>query len=210
MDWTLIYDEDLALTDASEVAISDELESAYLLYSASANLTSTRIGTFLHWEAMGVPGDAVMARYPAMKGKNLLAIAGGLEPLYRLSFVPAPTRSAILSFTLRIWRPTMPLFTRSTGGSSALPVSTTAAATAVPAATSTTTILAANEDRKGASICNASTATLYLELGSTVSATDFAVALGAGDYFEVPYNYTGAIAGLWTAANGNAMVREFT
>jgi hypothetical protein len=210
MDWTLIYDEDLALTDASEVAIADELESAYLLYSASANLASTRIGTFLHWEAMGVTGDAVMARYPAMKGKNLLAIADGLESAYRLSFVPGPTRSALLSFSLKIWRPTMPLFSRSSGGSSVVPVSTAAAATAVAAATETSTILAANGNRKGASILNDSTATLYLEMGSTVSSSDYAISLLSGDYYEVPYGYTGIITGVWTAANGNAMVREFT
>lgn len=210
MDWTLIYDEDLALTDTSEVEIADELESAYLLYSASANLASTRIGTFLHWEAMGVPGDAVMARYPAMKGKNLLTIANGLESAYRLSFVPGPTRSAELSFSLKIWRPTMPLFSRSSGGSSVVPVSTAAAATAVTAATETTTLLAANENRKGASVWNDSSATLYLEMGSTVSSSDYAVAMGAGDYFEVPYGYTGMITGVWTTATGRAMVREFT
>jgi hypothetical protein len=208
MDWTLIYDEDLALTDTSEVVISTELESACLLYRASANLAPARVGAFLHWESMGIPGDAVIARYPVMKGKNLLTIANGLEPAYKLSFVPAPTRSLLLSFSLKIWKPTMPLFRSS--GSITPQTSSTAAATAVSASTTAGTVLAANSDRKGATIWNASTATLYLEMGSTVSSSDYAVALAAGDYFEVPYGYTGLVSGVWTAANGNAMVREYT
>lgn len=206
--WTLLYGDEVALGGNSELNIPILFDSPQLAYLAAANLSAAQIGTFVHWEFMGALGWSAIARYPAYKGLNILAITDGFNEQYRLSFLPAYSRSALISFSFKLWEPAMPLFTRS-GGSAAAP-STAAAATAVTAATDTTTILAANTNRKGASIWNASTATLYLELGSTVSASDFAVAMGAGDYFEVPYNYTGVIVGLWTAANGTAMVREYT
>jgi hypothetical protein len=51
---------------------------------------------------------------------------------------------------------------------------------------------------------------LYLELGATAGASAFTARLGAGGYYEVPFTYTGAISGIWDAANGSALVREFT
>lgn len=91
-----------------------------------------------------------------------------------------------------------------------MPTASAAAATAVPAATSSTSLLAANSSRKGATIWNNSTAVLYVELGSTASATAYTAKLESGGYYEVPYSYTGAISGIWSAANGNALVRELT
>ncbi|MBL1177831.1 MAG: hypothetical protein FWK01_22510 [Pantanalinema sp. GBBB05] len=86
----------------------------------------------------------------------------------------------------------------------------TATPTSVTAATTNTQLLALNTNRKGATVWNNSTAQLYLELGGTASATVYTAKLEAGGYYEVPFGYTGAIAGLWTAANGNALVRELT
>lgn len=210
MSFQLLWGDDVALDNNSELSIPLLLDAPELFYSGAANLSSVQIGTWLHWEFIDGLGWTTIARYPAYRGKNLLTIATGFHEQYKLSFLPAYSRSTPIAFSFKLWRPVnMPLFARSSGGSS-LPVSTAAAATAVSAATSTTTILAANSARDGASIWNASTATLYLEMGDTVSSTDFAVALGSGDYFEVPYNYTGIITGVWTAVNGNAMVREYT
>lgn len=90
------------------------------------------------------------------------------------------------------------------------PTSNTAVPTNVTAAATSNTIMAANSNRKGGTIWNNSTARLYLELGASASLTVFTAILEAGGYYEVPFNYTGTISGIWTAANGNALVRELT
>lgn len=75
------------------------------------------------------------------------------------------------------------------------------------------TILAANAQRKGASITNASTAILYLNLtGATATTTTaYHVALNQNDYFEVPFGYTGLITGIWASdAGGSANMVEYT
>lgn len=86
----------------------------------------------------------------------------------------------------------------------------TATPASVSASVTSVSILASNANRKGATIWNNSTANLYLELGATAGASAFTARLGAGGYYEVPFTYTGAISGIWDAANGSALVREFT
>ncbi|MBC7971537.1 MAG: hypothetical protein H7Z11_15685 [Verrucomicrobia bacterium] len=90
------------------------------------------------------------------------------------------------------------------------PVSTTATPTTVASSITSVAILAANAARKGATIWNASTATLYLDLDAAATAADYAAKLDPGGYYEVPYGFTGALSGIWSAANGSALVREFT
>ena len=78
------------------------------------------------------------------------------------------------------------------------------------------TILAANANRKGASIFNDSTALLYLALANvTASATAYSVQVPPGGYFELPICdggvYTGVIKGIWSSdASGAARVTEWT
>ncbi|MDZ7966867.1 MAG: hypothetical protein RM368_18125 [Nostoc sp. DedSLP03] len=86
----------------------------------------------------------------------------------------------------------------------------TSTPTTVASSTSSQTILAANSNRKGATIWNDSTATLYLEFGTTATTSAFTVKLSPGGYYEVPFHYTGVISGIWSTANGNALVRELT
>jgi hypothetical protein len=75
--------------------------------------------------------------------------------------------------------------------------------------------LAANRNRKGATITNESTAALYLRLEAAVaSLTAYTVVLaGAGAapyaYYEVPFGYTGELRGIWDSATGNARITEF-
>ncbi|MBD2202757.1 hypothetical protein H6G33_17920 [Calothrix sp. FACHB-1219] len=88
--------------------------------------------------------------------------------------------------------------------------SSTSTPTSVNSSASSVTILEANVTRKGATIWNNSTATLYIEFGATASASAFTAKLLAGGYYEVPFNYTGVISGIWSAANGAALVRELT
>ncbi|KPM56273.1 hypothetical protein CcI49_03305 [Frankia sp. CcI49] len=83
--------------------------------------------------------------------------------------------------------------------------------TNVAASASAVTVLAANTARIGAAITNESTATLYLRVGAgTVTATSYTVALGPGDYYELPARYTGIVSGIWSAADGAARVAEWT
>lgn len=87
-----------------------------------------------------------------------------------------------------------------------------------PGATSTTTrtatsttdasILAANTERLAATVYNDSTGNLYVNLGAAASATAFVIKLAAGDYWEVPGGYTGAVHGVLDAGTGNANVAE--
>lgn len=73
------------------------------------------------------------------------------------------------------------------------------------------TVLASNANRLGASVHNDSTAILYLLLttGGTASSTVYSVKLIADAYFEVPFNYTGDLKGIWASATGNARVMEY-
>lgn len=89
----------------------------------------------------------------------------------------------------------------------------TPAQTAVNDTNSSTTILASNANRLGATIANDSSAVLYLLLGSgTASATNYTVRMTQYSYYEVPYNYTGQINGIWATDpnDGAARVTELT
>lgn len=107
-------------------------------------------------------------------------------------------------WTVRIEVWSMPL-------SRALSILTTTSATpsSVTASTTSTPLLAANPNRKGATFWNTSSSTLFIEMGQTASASAYAVQVGPGDYYELPYNYNGAVSGIWGAANGACLVREF-
>lgn len=80
----------------------------------------------------------------------------------------------------------------------------------VASSASNTTLLPANTNRLGATVYNDSTQVLYLKLGATATTSSYTVQLGANDYVEIPFGYTGIIDGIWAAANGNARVSEFT
>jgi hypothetical protein len=75
------------------------------------------------------------------------------------------------------------------------------------------TLLAANPLRLGAAIYNNSDGDLFIKLGTAVVATTalFTVKVIPGFYYEVPYNFTGVITGIWAAAatSGDAQVTEF-
>lgn len=90
------------------------------------------------------------------------------------------------------------------------PTAATSTPTSVTASTTSVQLLAANSSRKGATIWNNSTAAVYIELGATSSANAYTAKLEAGGYYEIPFGYTGAISGLWTAANGSALIRELS
>jgi hypothetical protein len=87
----------------------------------------------------------------------------------------------------------------------------TSAVTSVSGATSSTSLLAAKLTRAQATFYNDSTANLYLKLGATASTTSFTVKIAAGGYYELPTAggvYTGAVDGIWDAANGAVRITE--
>lgn len=86
----------------------------------------------------------------------------------------------------------------------------TAAVTSVAASATSVTLLALNTSRRDSSIYNDSSADLYIKLGTTASTTSFTVKLGAGEYYEVAFAYTGRIDGIWSSATGSARITELT
>lgn len=91
--------------------------------------------------------------------------------------------------------------------------SQTGTPSSVAASATSGTLLIANANRLGATFYNDSPQVLYLLLGAgPASATVYTVQVGAnGGYYEVPYNYTGIITGVWAASpTGAARITELT
>ncbi|PSB16055.1 hypothetical protein C7B65_22790 [Phormidesmis priestleyi ULC007] len=82
--------------------------------------------------------------------------------------------------------------------------------TTVASAITSNILLATNAARKGSTIYNSSTSRLYIALGAVATTSAFTVFLEPGGYYETPFWFTGTIHGIWTAANGNALVTELT
>ena len=98
---------------------------------------------------------------------------------------------------------------------SALPTreaaNTTATLSNVNDTASSTTLLASNAARRGATIFNDSSASLYIKFGATASTTSFTHNMAASSYYEVPFGYTGTIDGIWSAdSTGAARITEIT
>jgi hypothetical protein len=67
--------------------------------------------------------------------------------------------------------------------------------------TSYGTIATASTGRLGCTIFNSGPGTLHVILGTaTASTSNFTARLSAGDYYEVPFNYTGLIGGIFATA----------
>jgi hypothetical protein len=67
--------------------------------------------------------------------------------------------------------------------------------------TSYGTIATASTGRLGCTIFNSGPGNLHVLLGTATASTSvFSVRLSAGDYYEVPFNYTGLIGGIFATA----------
>jgi len=67
--------------------------------------------------------------------------------------------------------------------------------------TSYGTIATASTGRLGCTIFNSGPGTLHVILGTaTASTSAFTARLSSGDYYEVPFNYTGLIGGIFATA----------
>jgi hypothetical protein len=74
--------------------------------------------------------------------------------------------------------------------------------------TSYGTIATASTGRLGCQVFNEGAGNLHITLGTaTTSTSSYTVRLSAGDYYEVPSNYTGLIGGIFATA-GTARVTE--
>ena len=74
--------------------------------------------------------------------------------------------------------------------------------------TSYGTIATESTGRLGCTIFNSGPGNLHVMLGTATASTSvFSVRLSAGDYYEVPFNYTGLIGGIFATA-GTAEVTE--
>jgi hypothetical protein len=74
--------------------------------------------------------------------------------------------------------------------------------------TSYGTIATASTSRLGCTIFNEGAGNLHVLLGTaTASTSSYTVRLSSGDYYEVPFNYTGLIGGIFATA-GTARVTE--
>lgn len=95
------------------------------------------------------------------------------------------------------------------GGGGSSPA--TGATTSTAATTSAATLKAANTGRKGLTVYNDSSDTLYVLLGAgTVSTTVFTVQMASETYYEVPFGFAGVVTGIWSGTNGAARVTEIT
>lgn len=82
----------------------------------------------------------------------------------------------------------------------------------VPSNTSTPVLLAAaNANRKGLVFYNNSVGNVLIEFGTNPTSSTYAVKLNPEGYYELPFQYTGSVHGLWEVLGGEGiLVREFT
>lgn len=77
---------------------------------------------------------------------------------------------------------------------------TTTSVYAVLSSITTVSIMNVNTSRIGATIYNNAGTTAFIKLGVAATTSVFTVQLNANAYYELPYNYTGVVAGI-TASN---------
>ena len=76
--------------------------------------------------------------------------------------------------------------------------------------TSYGTIATASTGRLGCTIFNSGPGNLHVTLGTATTSTSvFTARLSSGDYYEVPFNYTGLIGGIFATA-GTAEVTQLS
>lgn len=96
------------------------------------------------------------------------------------------------------------------GGDSTVPARTPTT-TSVASSASSVTLLASNANRRGISIANLSTQFLYLSFATPATTANCFMRLDPGMFMLLDQQMivTGAIYGIWAAANGTAQVTEY-
>lgn len=87
----------------------------------------------------------------------------------------------------------------------------TATLASVAASITSVVLRAANAARRQIIIVNNGTKNLFIAFAATATTSAFTLSLGANGVYESPVNgYTGVISGIWSAANGSALITEIT
>lgn len=183
-------------------------ESGHLL------ITGTWTGTLV-FEASPDGGTTWVTRRLQVEGVNGMCVSttanlAGIIGLVAITHVRVRSTAA--------WTGTATIrLVQSVGVSVVLNVAASQAVTAgtptitqVASSATSVTLKAANAGRFGLTIQNDSTSTLYVAFGATASTTSYTVKMTAGQYYEVPFQYSGVISGIWSSANGYAYVTELT
>lgn len=201
---TALLQDTLVFENLDPVRLPILVDSNALIIEVESNTNEQAIAVadLLQYADFGEIADLKIDRFELIQGMNLIVFNIPVNSAIRI----APKFKS-QTITLSIWEYSMPI---SRNGSVTEPViSSSVTKTTVQASTTSVQLLDENSNRKTASIVNNSTAILYVELGATASSTAYTVALNEGDLYELPVAYTGKISGIWSAANGNALVREF-
>jgi len=105
----------------------------------------------------------------------------------------------------------LPAGTNNIGAVTSIVPTRTPTTTNVSSSATSVTVLASNASRRGMSFWNNSTATLYLSASGTATVANamFAVPPQGLLILDQQLIFTGAITGIWSAANGSVNVTEF-
>jgi hypothetical protein len=90
-----------------------------------------------------------------------------------------------------------------TGSVSIVNTHTGSVVTLVSASTSVVTLSALNRSKKGVTLYYNGTKNLFMKLGAAATSTNFTAKLGSKSYYEVPFDYTGQITGIWDSDAGS-------
>lgn len=87
----------------------------------------------------------------------------------------------------------------------------TSTITTVPSSATSVTLLAANPARRQIVINNVSSKNLYVAFAATATTAAYTFLVPSMGTFVGPLNsYTGQVTGIWSTANGNAVITEIT
>lgn len=219
---------DVALSTRAVTGLTDTQLRATALPVSAASLplpagaaTSALQGT-LNTTASGLLTDTQLRATPVPVSGTITATTGGLtDTQLRATAVPVsnsslplPTGASTSALQSTLNTTASGLLTDTQLRASAVSVAPAKSATAtlsnVSASASSVTVLASNAARLGATVYNDSASSCYLKLGSSASSTSFTELLAPNAYYEVPFQYTGILTGIWVSAVGSARVTELT
>ena len=81
---------------------------------------------------------------------------------------------------------------------------------AVLSSISTVSVLSANTSRRGATIYNKAGTDVFIKLGTAANTSVYTVKISQDDYYELPYAYTGVVAGITASNAGIINVTELS
>lgn len=144
-----------------------------------------------------------------INSSRLLSSAAAATPAAALAttgFISTATYNATPPTWTDTWQGSMQVDKRGNLRTTRVQTST-GTQTSVAATGADATCLAANADRRGATLFNDATVVAYVLLSNAVSSsTAYTVQIAAGGYYEVPFDYTGVIKCI--AASGSMRVTE--